>query len=143
MPSRTSMTDLGPVLCAGKIIIIIITIIIIIKKVAASINRDTIFFAPRNSLEARAHVPAHSSSKTTVELEDGELVEDSGVGRLWQLGVWGDLFGCRGVDFVPVAVTSGERERLRGGISNSFSGRERNRAMLTAFRPLRAQPGSG
>ena len=47
---------------------------------------------------------AHGSTETTVELEDGELVEDGRVDLVKDL-VGADLLGLRGVDLLPVTTT--------------------------------------
>ena len=47
---------------------------------------------------------AHGGTEATVELEDGELVEDGRVGGLAELVVRGDLLGRWGLNLVPDAV---------------------------------------
>ena len=47
---------------------------------------------------------AHRGTETTVELEDGELVEEGRVLDFGQVGVLDNLLRGRGLDLVPVAV---------------------------------------
>lgn len=46
----------------------------------------------------------HGGTETTVELENGKLVENRGVGSLAELGVRSDLLGRWGLDLVPNTV---------------------------------------
>ena len=46
----------------------------------------------------------HGRSETTIDLEDGELVEDGGVIDLLKLLVRDDLIGIGRVDLVPITV---------------------------------------
>lgn len=47
---------------------------------------------------------AHRRAKSSVELENGELVEEGWGGAFGKIGVRHDLLRRRGLDLVPVAV---------------------------------------
>lgn len=63
---------------------------------------------------------AHGSTETTIELEDGKLVEDRGVDAIEDL-VGADLFRLGRLDLFPVASGSVNAPYTNGGVAHIFS----------------------